>query len=90
MGGTQSVSRSLMGVMTPQDQAAKFFGFFNLSGKATGFLGTFSFGMMIAITGSPRLAIFGLLPFFVAGTIIVSRMNVSRGIADKDRMAGIA
>ena len=90
MGGTQSVSRSLMGVLTPEDQSAKYFGFFNLSGKATGFLGTFSFGMMIAITGSPRLAIFGLLPFFVAGTIIVSRMNVSRGIADKDRMAGIA
>ena len=90
MGGTQSVSRSLMGVMTPQDQSAKFFGFFNLSGKATGFLGTFSFGMIVAMTGSPRLAIFGLLPFFVVGAIIILGINVSRGKADKDRLAGIA
>ncbi len=92
MGGTQSVSRSLMGVMTPKDQSAKFFGFFNLSGKATGFLGTFSFGMIVALTGSPRLAIFGLIPFFVIGAAIISRINVNRGIEEKAAAAvtGIA
>jgi UMF1 family MFS transporter len=83
MGGTQSVSRSLMGVMTPKDQSAKFFGFFNLSGKATGFFGTFSFGMIVAVSGSPRLAIFGLIPFFMIGAAIISRVNVSRGVEEK-------
>ncbi|MEQ8837462.1 MAG: MFS transporter, partial [Lacipirellulaceae bacterium] len=47
MGGTQSVSRAVMGVMTPQKQSAKFFGFYNFSGKATGFFGSFMFGLIL-------------------------------------------
>jgi len=82
MGGTQSVSRSMMGVMTPRSHAAEFFGFFNLSGKATSFLGTFTFGLMIQLTGSARYAIVSILVFFVAGTFIVARVHVARGMAD--------
>ncbi|TWT79600.1 Vacuole effluxer Atg22 like protein [Planctomycetes bacterium CA13] len=67
LGGTQSVSRSLMATMTPMGESAKYFGFFNLSGKATSFLGTFLFGLIVATSGSSRLAIFGLLPLFVIG-----------------------
>ena len=33
LGGTQSVSRSIMGLMTPAERSAEFFGFFNLSGR---------------------------------------------------------
>ncbi|MBN1911978.1 MAG: MFS transporter [Pirellulales bacterium] len=79
MGGTQSVSRSIMGLMTPPARTAEFFGFFNLSGKATSFLGTFLFGAIFKITGDPRLAILSLLVFFLLGWAIVARINVVRG-----------
>lgn len=79
MGGTQSVSRAIMGLMTPKAHTAEFFGFFNLSGKATGFLGTFLFGLIQWRTGSPRLAIVSLLIFFLLGWIITARVNVERG-----------
>tara|TARA_R110002049_G_scaffold50370_3_gene143105 strand:- start:146889 stop:148268 length:1380 start_codon:yes stop_codon:yes gene_type:complete len=75
LGGTQSVSRSLMAVMTPEHQSAEYFGFFNLSGKATSFIGTFLFGAIVAVTGSSRLAIFGLLPLFVVGILLLSRVR---------------
>lgn len=79
MGGTQSVSRSIMGLMTPPAHAAEFFGFFNLSGKATSFLGTFLFGAIQLKTGSPRLAIVSLLVFFLIGWGVTAFVDVERG-----------
>lgn len=78
LGGTQSVSRAIMGALTPEEHAAKFFGFFNLSGKATSFMGTFLFGLVIAWTGNSRLAVVIMLIFFVIGLLILSQVNLSK------------
>ncbi len=75
MGGTQSVSRSMMATMIPEDHNAQYFGFFNLSGKATSFIGAFLFGALVAITGSSRMAIFGLLPLFLLGALFLWMVN---------------
>lgn len=88
MGGTQSVSRAIMGQMTPERHSAEFFGFFNLSGKATSFFGTFLFGAMIGWTGSARLAILSLLVFFVLGTLLVAWVDVERGRREAGHAAG--
>jgi len=79
MGGTQSVSRAIMGLMTPPRRSAEFFGFFNFSGKATSFLGTFLFGLIIVRTGNTRLAILSLLIFFLLGWAIVATIDVRKG-----------
>lgn len=79
LGGTQSVSRAMMGMMTPKTRAAEFFGFFNLSGKATSFMGVFLFGLITLLTGDMRLSMLSLLVFFVLGWVIVSFVNVKRG-----------
>ena len=80
LGGTQSVSRSLMAVMTPEGKNAEYFGFFNLSGKATSFIGTFLFGAIVAFTGSSRLAIVGLLPLFIAGAVLMWKVSLPQEI----------
>jgi UMF1 family MFS transporter len=79
MGGTQSVSRAIMGVMTPAARTAEFFGFFNLSGKATSFLGTFLFGFILWTNGGVRLAVVSLLVFFLLGWLITDRIDVRKG-----------
>lgn len=79
MGGTQSVARAMMGLMTPKSRTAEFFGFFNFSGKATSWLGTFLFGAVIARTGSARLAILSLLVLFIVGLLITAPVNVAQG-----------
>ena len=79
LGGTQSVSRAIMGMMTPTSHTAEFFGFFNLSGKATSFLGTFLFGLITWLTGNMRLSMLSLLVFFIFGLGIVFLVNVKRG-----------
>lgn len=79
MGGTQSVSRAIMGMMTPEARSAEFFGFYNLSGKATSFLGPFLFGLVMLATGKAHLAILSLLAFFLIGLALVARVDVARG-----------
>jgi UMF1 family MFS transporter len=79
IGGTQSVARSMMGLMTPPKRTAEFFGFFNFSGKATSWMGNFVFAAAIFTTGNFRLAIASLLVFFVIGCAFIYFVDVSRG-----------
>lgn len=78
LGGTQAISRAVMGVLTPKRHAAKFFGFFNLSGKATSFMGTFVFGLTIAMTGNSRIAVVVLIVFFVVGLAVLLRVKLPK------------
>jgi MFS transporter, UMF1 family len=81
MGGTQSISRAIMGSMTPTTKTAEFFGFFNLSCRATSMFGPILFAQVLVWTKSANLAILSLLVFIVAGMTIVLCVNLSRGIA---------
>ncbi len=82
MGGTQSVSRAIMGRMTPPERSGEFMGFFSFSGRATSFLGAGVFAGMLALTGAARPAIFTLLVFFVLGWLAVSFVNIDQGRRD--------
>lgn len=79
MGGIQSVSRAIMGLLTPASRSGEFFGFFNLSSKATSFAGPILFGSILAWTGRPHLAILSLLVFFFAGGGLASLVNLAEG-----------
>jgi UMF1 family MFS transporter len=82
MGGIQSVSRAIMGKMTPPEKSAEFFGFFNLSSKATCFIGPAIFGSVYTITGKYKLAILSLLVQLILGAIVVTRVNIEQGRRD--------
>ena len=79
LGGTQSVSRAIMGLMTPPQHTGEFFGFFNFSGKATSVFGPVFFSVMLTTTKSPNLALASLLAFFLVGWAIVAPLNVAEG-----------
>ncbi|HWA98073.1 MAG TPA: MFS transporter, partial [Pirellulales bacterium] len=79
LGGTQSVSRAMMGLMTPEAHTGEFFGFFNLSGKATSMFGPVVYSTVFYTTQSAHIAIASLLVFFLIGWAIVSRVNVEAG-----------
>ena len=86
LGGTQSVSRAIMGLMTPPAHAAEFFGFFNLSGKATSIFGPILFAQTLALTNSPRLAVVSLLLFFLLGLTLVSFVHLPTGQSQARRV----
>lgn len=82
LGGTQSVSRTIMGLMTPESRTGEFFGFFNLSGKAFSMLGPIMFTEILKRSGSANWAILSLLVFFVVGWLIIAPLNIARGQRD--------
>jgi len=71
MGGVQSLSRSMYARMIPKDQAAEFFGFFNMLGKFAAVLGPALMGMASLISGSARFSILVIVALFAAGAIIL-------------------
>lgn len=79
LGGTQSVSRTIMGLMTPESRTGEFFGFFNLSGKAFSMLGPILFTEILKATESANWAIISLLVFFVVGWLIIAPLDIARG-----------
>ena len=83
-GGSQALSRSLIGRMMPKSKSAEFFGFFSVSEKFSSVAGPFLFGVVSTIMGNSRLSILSLIIFFVVGTLLLTRVNVERGIAQAE------
>lgn len=79
MGGAQSVSRAIMGFMTPASRSAEFMGFFNLSGRAVSMLGPMLFATILHLTDSAHNAIISLLIFFIVGWSIIAFVDVEKG-----------
>lgn len=79
-GGSQALSRSLMGQLMPKAKSAEFYGFFSVSEKFNTVIGPLVFSLTTQFTGNSRLGILSLIVFFVAGIILLSRVNIKRGM----------
>jgi UMF1 family MFS transporter len=79
-GGSQALSRSLIGKLMPKSKSAEFYGFFSVSEKFATILGPALFGIVSQIMGHSRLSIVSLVIFFIVGMILLSFVNVERGI----------
>ena len=79
LGSCQSVSRSLLALFTPRENAAEFFGFLGIAGKALAFVGPLVFGIISNRTGSQRPAILAIGLFFVIGMLLLSFVDEERG-----------
>ena len=82
LGGTQALTRSLFGQMTPTGKEAEYYGLYEISDKGTSWLGTLSFGLALQFTDSYRIAIISLVIFFVAGFALLCRVDVRRAVAE--------
>jgi len=80
MGSTQAVGRSFMAQISPRSRESEFFGFYVLSGKFASMFGPLVFGFVSEATGSQRLAVLSLLPFFLAGLAVMKTVNEKRAI----------
>ena len=67
MGGSQSLARSTYSKMLPSDTTdhTSFFSFYDVMEKLATVAGTFSFGVIEAITGSMRFSVLAITLFFI-------------------------
>ena len=79
IGSSQSSSRTMLALLTPDDKMTEFFGFYAFTGKVAAIAGPFIYGEVARITGSQRWAILSVLAFFLAGMIILQTVNENRG-----------
>jgi UMF1 family MFS transporter len=84
LGGTQALTRSLFGQMTPVGKEAEYYGLYEISDKGTSWLGTLAFGLAVQLTDSYRVAIVSLVVFFVLGFLLLTRVDV-RAAAEEAR-----
>ena len=78
-GGSQALSRSLFAAMIPRQRSSEFFGFFAVFDKFAGILGPLTFVLAVWTTGSTRAAILSIVAFFVAGAVVLARVDVAEG-----------
>lgn len=80
LGGIGTATRAAVGVLTPTQRTAEFFGLWGTTGKLAGVVGLPIFGWVWFKLGSvPSLAV--LTTFFLAGaTLIWRRLDMDRGI----------
>ena len=79
-GGSQALSRSLYGLMTPKAKSAEFFGFFNIMGKFSAILGPALFALVGRLFGQSRYSIVSLIVFFIVGILLLTRVDIEEGI----------
>ncbi len=79
-GGSQALSRSLIGQLMPKSKSAEFYGFFSVSEKFNTVVGPFIMALVTDLTGNSRWGIVSLVVFFVAGIIMLRGVNIERGI----------
>ena len=92
-GGSQALSRSLVGKLMPKSKSAEFYGFYSVSEKFNTVIGPILFSVINQVTGNSRLAIISLVIFFIAGIALLAKVNIERGIqtaqADDAKMIAV-
>lgn len=86
LGAAQALSRSLYSQMIPAGRESSFFGLYEISEKGTSWMGQLMFAIIVGATGSFRQAIFGLIFFFIVGSVILLFTDTSRAIHEAGNM----
>jgi UMF1 family MFS transporter len=82
MGSSQSAGRAIAGLLAPPDRLAEFFGLFAFATRLSAIVGPLTYGLVTWATGgNHRLAIASTALFFVAGLVLLRRVDVDRGAA---------
>ncbi len=82
LGSSQSAGRALVGLFSPPQQTAEFFGLWGLAGKLAAVIGPLVYGLVTWFSGgNHRLALLSTTAFFIAGLALLATVDERRGRA---------
>jgi UMF1 family MFS transporter len=82
MGSSQSAGRAMAGAFAPQQRLAEFFGLWTFATRLAAIIGPMTYGVVTLLTaGDHRLAILSTGVFFIIGLLVLTRVDVPRGVA---------
>ncbi len=82
LGGSQALSRSLFSLMIPSGREAEYFSLYEVSERGTSWLGPMIFSLSLQFTHSYRIAILSTAILFLAGLILLPRVNERLAIVE--------
>jgi UMF1 family MFS transporter len=85
-GGTQALSRSVFARLIPKYKSSEYFGFFAVFEKFGGIAGPALFAASVSIFGSSRSAILSVILFFIAGGVVLRRVDIEAGQAQAEAL----
>ena len=77
-GGVQAMSRAYYSQLIPEEQAAEYFGIYNMLGKSAAVLGPLMMGGVAVLTGSHRLSILSVVVLFVIGALVLLKVKTPK------------
>lgn len=78
LGTIQAASRAFYTQFIPKGQESEYFGVYSLAGKTSAIIGPLVFGYMSATFGSQRAAVLSIAIFFLAGLMIIRKVEGGR------------
>lgn len=80
MGGIQALARATYAKLVPNTTTdyASFFSFYDVTYNVSIVIGTFSYGLIEFVTGSMRNSSLALGLFFIAGILVLTRVNLPK------------
>ena len=82
LGGVPALARSMFSQMIPPGREAEYFSLLSIVNKGTSALGPVVFGLTYDLTGNYRTSILVIEVFFVAGIVLLARVDVDAAIAE--------
>ena len=95
--GVQSVSRTMVSILSPSGHSAEFYGFFAVAGRTSSFIGPAFYGwlaaeaalwyqaqgqgVLLAEQSGQRLAILSIIAFLLIGLVLLLFVNETKGRA---------
>ena len=80
MGSSQSAGRAMAGMLAPPKQTAEFFGLWTFATRLASIIGPLTYGAITwATSGNQRIAIASTAVLFVAGLVVLQRIDMARG-----------
>ncbi len=81
MGSSQSAGRAMVGVFAPEHRRAEFYSLWNVALWLSAVIGPLTYGLVTWLTNNNhRLAIVATGLYFVAGLLVLARVDVERGM----------
>ena len=82
MGSSQSAGRAMAGLFAPARRLAEFYGLWTFAVRLSAIVGPITYGLVTLLTaGNHRIAILSTGLFFLAGLVVLRRVDVARGSA---------
>jgi UMF1 family MFS transporter len=88
MGTSQSAGRAMVGALAPRHRLAEFYSLWTFALQLAAVVGPLCYGLITWLTGgNQRLALLCTGLFFVAGLLVLMRLDFARGVRVRDTMS---